>query len=157
MQTVEKHGHAGWSRNGQFVKKPSPTYKTWTGMIGRCGNPRSPDYMRYGGRGISVHPRWLTFANFLEDMGERPVGMTLDRINNDGPYSPENCRWATNAQQRRNSRQNHLLTFNGKTQPMVDWAAEVGLTRNTLAARIRMGWTVERALTQSVRPWGCRP
>lgn len=88
--------------------KGTPTHNTWHMMIQRCSNPRAIDYPGYGGRGIAVCDRWRTFAYFLADMGERPPGLTLGRIDNDGPYSPENCRWETWEQQNRNSRNTKL-------------------------------------------------
>lgn len=81
----------------------SPTYKSWRCMKGRCGNVNDPYFHRYGGRGITVCDRWMhSYENFRADMGERPVGKTIDRINNDGNYEPSNCRWATVAEQNRN-------------------------------------------------------
>jgi hypothetical protein len=89
-----KHGHT----TGKF----SATYHSWASMIQRCTNPKRFYYHRYGGRGITVCKRWAKFENFLKDMGERPEGTTLDRKNNDGNYTPANCRWATKEQQASN-------------------------------------------------------
>jgi hypothetical protein len=95
------HGHSGNGKN----QPQSPTYQSWRAMKARCLQPRSRDFPRYGGRGIHVDPRWLGpegFGNFLADLGERPGGMTLDRIDNDGGYEPGNTRWASPIEQRRN-------------------------------------------------------
>jgi len=88
--------------------KTDRTYKSWEGMKQRCLNPNNPRFDSYGGRGITIEPKWLTFAGFLEDMGERPEGLTLDRIDNNGDYCKANCRWASPAEQQRNTRQSKL-------------------------------------------------
>lgn len=92
--------------HGHFVgDKPTPTYKSWQAMIARCTNPKHPQFKHYGGRGIVICPEWRhSFPSFLSDVGERPTGKTLDRINCDGNYEPSNCRWATIAEQNRNRR-----------------------------------------------------
>ena len=127
------------------------TYRTWSHMKGRCSNPNEARYKDYGGRGIKVCERWMKFENFLEDMGEKPDNKTLDRIDNDGDYCPENCRWATIDQQSRNTRRSKIMTYNGKTQPMIDWAEELGISYAVLKTRTRRGWTTERALGTPVR------
>lgn len=113
-------------------------YGVWKGLKGRCNNPKATDYLNYKGRGITVCPEWEnSFETFFKDMGDIPfTGAQIDRINNDGPYSKENCRWATASENCRNRRNSILLTYNGKTQEISIWAAEIGVTVNAIKSRI---------------------
>lgn len=129
----------------------SKRYEAWSTMVGRCTRPTNVSWHRYGGRGIKVCERWMTFANFLADMGERPENMSLERIDNNGDYCPENCRWATSAQQNRNKRTNVYLTFHGRTQCVKDWSLETGLSSDVIHQRIQKGWEVDAALTTPSR------
>ena len=122
--------------------------KAWEGMIRRCTDPAWPQWADYGGRGITVCDRWrVSFQAFADDMGRAPVGGSLDRIDNALGYSPENCRWATRVEQANNRRTNRPLTWNGKTQNVSEWAAELGIPRATLYQRLHKGWSVERVLS----------
>lgn len=124
------------------------TYTSWRSMIQRCTNPNNEQYVNYGERGIKVCERWLKFENFLEDMGKRPPGCTIDRIDNDQGYSQKNCQWATSEQQQRNRRDNLYLTYNKKTQLLTEWAEEYKISHGTLWTRVyRLGWSTEKALT----------
>lgn len=115
------------------------TYQIWLGMVARCRNENEPAYPQYGGRGIKVCARWLRFENFLADMGKRPAGKSIDRIDNDGSYEPRNCRWATRAEQARNRSTNILIEFRGEKLCLADWAARYGLKPSTLYAARRRG------------------
>lgn len=121
----------------------------WKHMIQRCTNPKNERWDRYGARGIRVCERWTKFENFLEDMGRQPFrGATIERKDNNGNYEPDNCKWATRAEQSRNKRDTVMITHDGKTMCLADWAIELGLNYNTLHNRIRVaGWPIERALT----------
>lgn len=130
----------------QSVTLIRPTYDIWFGMVRRCTNPKATDYDRYGGRGIFVCARWLNFDNFFADMGEKPDGMSLDRIDNDGPYSPENCRWATGHVQTRNTSATHMLSMNGVTLCATDWAQIIGIDPSAISHRRRNGWPEEYLL-----------
>lgn len=126
----------------------TPTYRAWATMIQRCTNPNVPKYQRYGARGISVCSRWFDFANFLADMGQKPKGLTLGRINNDGHYEPSNCEWQTPKQQANNKSNNQIIAFRGQVKTMSQWADYAGIRFTTLRMRLHRGWSVERALTQ---------
>lgn len=127
----------------------SRTYISWGKMKERCTNPKMPSYARYGGRGITICDRWMnSFEAFLADMGERPEGMSLDRIDNAGNYEPGNCRWANASTQNNNTRRNIYMTHDGQTRTLPEWSALTGLSQSTLRVRyIRLGWSASRALT----------
>lgn len=125
----------------------TPEYQAWADMIIRCRNKRHPWYSSYGGRGIKICPQWLLFSQFYRDMGKRPDGHTLGRIDNNGDYSPSNCRWETRRQQSNNTRQNRLITFRGRTMTVAQWGREIGLCFQTMVSRFKIGWSVEKALT----------
>lgn len=140
---------AAWKRADPYYHEK----RTRGLMIERCDRPANKRFHRYGGRGITVCERWReSFENFLADMGRRPPGTTIDRIDNDGNYEPGNCRWATRREQRLNSSQNHFLSFRGETLPLCVWAERLGLPTYVIRARLnRLGWSVEDALTQPTR------
>ena len=129
----------------------SKEYKAWRSMKERCLNPKHPSFLHYGGRGITISERWMTFSNFIEDMGPCQKGMSLDRINNNGGYELSNCRWADAIQQCNNKRTNVRLHLNGKTMTVAEWASELGIKRKTLARRIHSGWPLGKALFTPVR------
>jgi hypothetical protein len=124
-------------------------------MIGRCVCVTNQDYKYYGARGITVCQRWQeSFTNFLADMGERPSqNYSLERRDNNGPYAPENCYWATKTQQARNTRTTVFVTHQGVTCSVPEWAEIIGIQASTLRNRLRKyGWSIERALTKTTKP-----
>lgn len=123
------------------------TYAVWRGMKNRCTNEKDSNYRYYGGRGITVCRRWMAFENFLADMGVRPAGLWLDRINNDKGYSPRNCRWATPLQQARNKQKTVFIKFRGERLCLSEWAERTGISRHCIRARQKAGWSVRDALT----------
>lgn len=120
--------------------KENPEYRSWVGMRQRCGNHQNPAWHRYGGRGIAVALRWEVFENFLEDMGKKPPGATLERVDNAAGYSKENCRWATYVEQNRNRRSNRLVTYMGIAMPLIEAAERSGLSYRMLRSRLGRGW-----------------
>lgn len=133
-------------------KSSSATYSTWSSMISRCTNKNEFSFKNYGGRGISVCSRWLnSFESFLMDMGERPPGCSIDRMDNNGNYEPGNCRWSTDVEQCRNKRSNKLITCHGEIKCLADWLDVFNLSRCIYEGRIRRGWTDVEAIT-STRP-----
>ena len=123
-------------------------YETWQGMLKRCRNPNYREYAYYGGRGITVCERWEKFENFYADMSSTYAeGLSIDRLDNNKGYGPDNCKWATIVEQNRNKRSNVNVEINGKIQCLQDWCSEFGLNYRTVQTRIRDGKTPEQALT----------
>lgn len=147
---AEKPG--GRTTHGMTYK---PIYRLWVSMVDRCYRENVPNFKFYGGRGIRVCDRWRTFLNFYADMGDRPEGCSLDRIDNAGNYEPSNCRWAPHTVQHANRRGTRTLTYKGKTQALADWSRETGVALITIRGRLNRGATPEAALqpvTDSRRP-----
>lgn len=125
----------------------SPEYSNWAQMKSRCLCPSATHYANYGGRGITVAPEWLDFEAFFRDMGPRPSpSHSIDRIDVNGNYCPENCRWATPAEQSRNTRRNVWVAYNGQRLPLADAAALAGISRQVAYSRRHRGWTEDRLL-----------
>jgi len=122
--------------NNKHNMHTSKVYKTWCSMIARCNPDNKKDAKYYSERGITVCDEWRTFANFYADMGERPEGMTIERIDNNKGYSPENCKWSTRKEQNRNMRSNRMIQFNGISMCITDWAKKLGITPQGLGARL---------------------
>lgn len=146
MAEERKRNEKGVFLNGHGQSK-TELYSKWCGMKRRCNVPHDKSYPRYGGKGIKICEEWNdSFPAFYEwamRSGYKP-GLTIDRIDNSKGYLPENCRWATVAQQNRNYSRNHLITYQGRTQCLADWADETGVNRTTLLLRIKRGWSMDR-------------
>lgn len=146
-QTAAKQGRL----NASHRMTGTPTYRSWRAMHERCLDPSSKRYCDYGGRGISVCSEWRSFESFYSDMGVRPRGATLGRVDNDAGYCKANCAWQGRLPQARNRRNNRLLAYKGRTMCLSQWDEELGHPRGCLTQRLRLGWSVERALTQQPR------
>jgi hypothetical protein len=137
------------NRRATHGKSKSKIYSVWTNMKLRCESPTDASYQWYGARGITVSEEWSkSFDAFYADMGDAPDGCSLDRIDVDGPYSKENCKWATTAEQSRNRRNNRNITINGVTKIMSDWCSENGIYPSTASRRIKNGWDAQVAVSQ---------
>lgn len=131
-----------------------PAYRSWESAKARCRNPNNPDFASYGGRGIEFSPAWDRFEDFLRDMGPRPRGHTLDRIQTNRGYAPGNCRWATAQQQGRNKRSNRRVVFGGASLTIAELSEQTGQPYQRLHERIvRRGWDVARAVMEAPRGW----
>lgn len=144
MATVKHQTHG---------KSQSKEYKTWQRIHQRCHNPKMTDYDKYGGRGIKVCWRWYcSFERFYEDIGDAPSKHhSIDRINTNGHYSPENCRWATKKRQARNKRNNNILIYKGEIKSIMEWSEETGLSAPALYCRKKRGWNTEKILTKPLQ------
>lgn len=142
-----RHGHTS-RKDGE-----TSTYRVWKGIITRCCNPNHHKYPSYGGRGITVCIEWKSdYAAFLKDMGQRPEGMSIDRVDNSKGYSPENCRWADRKEQARNTRRNRWLTIDGETKHLAEWSRLYGVSGHAIAYRIRAGWSPSDAVRIKADP-----
>ena len=131
-----------WTASGRAFfthkKTGSPEYRTWQTMKARCSNKKHKDFDRYGGRGISFCKKWEKFEGFYEDMGNRPKSKELDRIDNDGMYSKENCRWATRKEQNRNKATNVMIKYKGETRCIAEWAEVLNISKWKLYKRAKI-------------------
>ncbi len=141
----KSHGHT------THAGHRSPEYLSWDSMVMRCTNPSAKSYPEYGGRGIAVCDRWRAFSNFLADMGPRPAGTTLDRVDGSKGYAPGNCRWATTTEQAGNRQTNHNFTLNGQTKTITEWARQVGISDSSMLHRLR-SWGLSQRLLQPATP-----
>ena len=125
------------------------TYGSWRSMVYRCTNPNRPEYPRYGGRGIMVCEKWLSFDSFLLDMGVCPSKKhTIERIDNDKGYNPDNCKWATYIENLNNKSTTVKYTHNGQTMSIAQWARTKGFSRGKLWKRLHRGWSFEKAINK---------
>ena len=140
--------HSSWNITHGLTG--TTTFNIWATMKARCLNANKDSYHRYGGRGISVCDRWLSFENFLEDMGERPEDMSIERLDNDGNYEPSNCKWVTNHEQSRNKANNRWLEYQGERLILTDWSEKTGLSKQVIHRRLKAGWSVADTLAVKV-------
>jgi len=141
------HGHS-------IGKKLGSTYKVWRSMKKRCEIPSDTAYSKYGAVGIKICKRWNKFENFLKDMGERPsLNHSIDRINNNSNYTPQNCRWATTKEQSRNRTHNIWIEYKGERLILADWALKLKIGAATINYRLKAGWPIEDVLFKPLRIW----
>jgi len=136
------HGRA----NSRITGYADRTYGIWQAMRDRCSNPKRKDWHCYGGKGIAVTERWNTYENFLADMGNAPAGLTLDRVDGNGNYCKENCKWATRKEQSRNTANMVWIEHEGVTKSIGDWIAATGGNTSRYYARLKKGMTRKEAL-----------
>lgn len=133
--------------------KRNKLLSTWRGMHNRCYNTKQASYIHYGGRGITVDLRWHGpegYKQFVLDMGQPAEGQSLERINNAGPYSPENCKWASQSEQANNKRNNRWITANGEKKTLAQWAKQLGCNSAAILYRLNSGMSEEAAVTTPI-------
>jgi hypothetical protein len=149
----KKYGDPNHRENEQHGKHDTKEYVVWSNMIERCCNPNNNSYAYYGGRGIKICKEWRdSFSNFLRDMGERPKGTQIDRINTNGDYCKENCRWVPKKEQMRNLRSNIVILYRGESKCLKEWCELLNLSYNAIRKRLYRGWSIEKALSLEERP-----
>ena len=157
LKKYRKYGDplAGKTYGHSIAMENAREYNSYKSMVNRCSNHNATGFERYGGVGIGVCSSWLGekgFENFLSDMGPRPENCSLDRINNSLGYSPENCKWSSAKEQNRNRKTNALVEYNGKTQTLVEWSEELGLSYGMLVMRhSKYKWTGDKLFSNPKR------
>lgn len=143
-------GIEGLSNRSSHGMTGTRVYRIWQAMLNRCRNSGGINWENYGGRGISVCERWERFENFFSDMGSPPKTFSIERIDNNGDYCPENCKWASRVEQSRNKRANRFIEFNGEAKCLTDWARGIGINQASLRERLDK-WPLDEALTKQKR------
>lgn len=137
--------NCGCSKRTRGGRSHDPTYSVWSNMVRRCLDPGSISYQDYGARGITIAPEWMVPEKFMDDMGMRPKGYTLERVDNNGPYSKANCVWADRTTQANNKRNVPLIEFSGESKSVAQWAKVYGMHPETLRSRLKSGWPMSVA------------
>ena len=141
-------------KTSSATRKESRSYWIWAAMKQRCLNPNNKGYPNYGGRGVTICDKWMSFEGFYSDMGDKPARLSLERINNNNGYSPENCKWADRASQNSNKRNNRYIEANGETRTITEWSRVLGVSHATIISRIERDWSEVDAVTL---PKGVKP
>lgn len=151
---MKNNSYSGWAertgkyKHGMYGK---PIYKIWISMIQRCRNINSNVYYRYGGRRIKICERWKQFKNFYKDMGDRPKGKSLDRLDNNDGYKPSNCAWRSSREQASNKRNNHFVTYKGEKRTLAQWGDKIGAHPFSIYQRLKRNWSLDRTFNQPFR------
>ena len=140
---------------GRHGMRGTKLYHIWVGLSGRCLNPKNKDYKYYGGRGITVCDEWRKPENFFgwAFLNGYSVDLSIDRIDTNKGYYPDNCRWVTQTEQQRNKRNNRLIEYNGETHCVAEWAEITGMAKQTIDYRLKSGWTPEEIITIKPTRW----